>query len=171
ALRSLGASSVRTPLGRDHLKAPTVSALTRLAEQRGVALPVALLALLIVSALVTGFVVLSASEPAIANNHLRVAQARAIAEGGIERAIWALPTGNIAPPTGRTATAPYDGSELLIVAVGGPRVGAMRIAVSSGESGSCPSAADRCIAAVGWVPDDTASVKAHQKVSVTASNP
>src|SRR5262245_38543961 len=56
-LRSLRASSVRTPLGRDHLKAPTVSALTRLAEQRGVALPVALLALLIVSALVTGFVV------------------------------------------------------------------------------------------------------------------
>ncbi len=50
----------------------------------------AMLALLILSALVVGFSVLSATEPTIANNQLMVAQARSLAEAGVERAVWAL---------------------------------------------------------------------------------
>jgi len=49
-------------------------------DQRGVALPMAMLALLILSILVIGFSVLSATEPTVANNQLMVTQARALAE-------------------------------------------------------------------------------------------
>src|SRR5216684_750462 len=52
--------------------------------ERGVALPMALMCLLILSALIV------ASEPVLANNQLQVAQARAVAESGVERAIWGL---------------------------------------------------------------------------------
>ena len=44
-----------------------------LTDQRGVALPMAMLALLILSALVVGFSVLSATEPTIASNQLSTA--------------------------------------------------------------------------------------------------
>jgi hypothetical protein len=140
-------------------------------DERGSALPAAMLALLIVSALIAGFSVLAPSEPAIANNQLRVAQARAIAEGGVERAIWALQTGKIAAPIGGVAAAPYDGSTLLMVAVGGAQLGGVRLTVSNGEATACASPADRCVTAVGWVPDDRAAVKAHQKIRITLSNP
>ena len=68
-------------------------------EQRGTALPLAMLTLIILSALIIGFSVLGSSEPTIANNQLRVAQARAAAEAGVERAVWALNRGLAAPPT------------------------------------------------------------------------
>ena len=58
--------------------------------QRGIALPMAMLTLLILSALMIAFSMMAASEPVLANNQLQVAQARAVAESGIERAIWAL---------------------------------------------------------------------------------
>ena len=59
-------------------------------DERGIALPMALLALLILATLVISFVLLATSEPLIATNQKLVAQARALAESGIERAIWAL---------------------------------------------------------------------------------
>ena len=58
--------------------------------QRGIALPMAMLTLLILSALMIGFSLMAASEPVLANNQLQVGQARAVAESGIERAVWAL---------------------------------------------------------------------------------
>src|SRR5947209_5594399 len=58
--------------------------------QRGVALPMALMCLLILTALIVAFSMMAASEPVLANNQLQVAQARAVAESGVERAIWAL---------------------------------------------------------------------------------
>jgi type II secretory pathway component PulK len=60
------------------------------ADQRGVALPMAMLALLVLLTLVVGFTILSTTEPIIATNQLMVAQARAMAESGMERAIWGL---------------------------------------------------------------------------------
>jgi len=59
-------------------------------SQRGVALPMALLTMLILSALIIAFSMMAASEPLLANNQLQVAQARAVAESGVERAVWAL---------------------------------------------------------------------------------
>ncbi|MEK7838438.1 MAG: PilX N-terminal domain-containing pilus assembly protein, partial [candidate division NC10 bacterium] len=87
-----------------------------LSGQRGIALPMALIALLILTALVVAFSVLSTSEPTIAANHLRVAQARALAEAGVERAVWALTnstaTGGLLDPLPSPVPAPYDGSQL-----------------------------------------------------------
>ncbi|PWU20844.1 MAG: hypothetical protein C5B48_12010 [Candidatus Rokuibacteriota bacterium] len=141
-------------------------------DQRGSALPVAMLALLMLSALVVGLSVLGATEPSIAGNHLMVAQARALAEAGVERAIWALQTDNITSPIGGTAEPPYDGTQLIAVSINGAPVGGVRISVSNGDATHCPSAGDRCITAVGWVPSDTsAGPKAHQRIMVTASNP
>jgi hypothetical protein len=142
-------------------------------DERGVALPMAMLALLILSSLVIGFSVLSASEPVIANNQLLTAQARMVAEAGVERAIWALqnPDRDKGIQVPGAVPAPYDGSELVPVSTQSARVGGFRVTVTSGQP-SCPSVAQRCITAVGWVPNDGAGrPRAQQKIAVTVSNP
>ncbi len=145
--------------------------MTRLAQamrdQQGVVLPMTLLALLILSGLLTGFLELSSSEPAIAGNHLMVAQARALAEAGIEQAIWALNTSGIASPLVGTAPAPYDGSRFVATSTGGVQIGGFKVTVTAGAV-----AYERIITSTGWVPDDTtARGKARQKIVVTVSNP
>ena len=139
-------------------------------DQRGVALPMAMLALLILSALVIGFSVLSSTEPTIAHNQLMVAQARALAEAGIERAMWALNnptvTDGIAATLTATASAPYDGSQLITVSTGGTSIGGFRVTVAKGSS-----QLERVITAVGYAPNDTTNPNAHQKITVTAVFP
>jgi hypothetical protein len=88
----------------------------------------AMLTLLILSVLIIGFSVLSSSEPTIANNQLRVAQARSLAEAGVERAIWALNRGD------STALPPYDGSQLVPVVTGGNTLGGFRVTVTAGAA-------------------------------------
>jgi len=141
-----------------------------LGSERGVALPMAVLSLVILSTLIVGFSVLSAIEPSIANNHLAVAQARALAEAGVERALWALSNPADAqgiPVTFTTAPSPYDGGRLVpVVADGHPR-GGFRVTVTNGST-----AYERQITAVGFVPDDvTTGRRALQKITVTALNP
>jgi hypothetical protein len=68
------------------------------ADQRGIALPMALVALLILTVLTLAFVGLATTEPGIANNQARTNQALALAEAGIQNAIWAL--NNPADPMG-----------------------------------------------------------------------
>ena len=58
-------------------------------DQRGVALPMALLSLALLTTLMLAFATMSRTEPLIAGNQLRVSQARAQAESGVEHAIWA----------------------------------------------------------------------------------
>jgi len=144
-------------------------------DERGVALPMAMLALLILSTLVIAFSVLASTEPSITNNQLLTAQARALAEAGVEQAIWALnnptdPNGipNSVPLASTwVATAPYDGSQLVQVASGGTNIGGFKVTVTRGSS-----AAEINISSVGWVPSDTSThTKAHQKVTVTIFNP
>jgi hypothetical protein len=67
-------------------------------DQRGIALPLAMLTLLILSVLIIGFVQLSTSEPVIANNQLNKRLTLALAEAGVENAMWAL--NNPADPMG-----------------------------------------------------------------------
>jgi hypothetical protein len=146
------------------------AAVSPFGSERGVALPMALLSLVILSALIAGFSVLSAIEPTIANNQLVVAQARALAEAGVERALWALSNPTHAqgiPATFTTPPSPYDGGRLVPVAAGGYPVGGFRVTVTNG-----PTAYERQITAVGFVPDDTAAGRrALQKITVTALNP
>jgi hypothetical protein len=134
-------------------------------DQRGVALPMAMMALLVLAALVTAFSVLSASEPTIANNQLRTAQARAMAEAGVERAIWALSnptvTGGLADPLPSPVPAPYDGSQLVMLSVGAAQLGGFRVTVTPAVLGT-----ERNVAAVGWVPSESSTqTRAHQRIT------
>jgi len=140
-------------------------------EERGVALPAALIATLILAALVVAFSVLSASEPDIASNQLRVAQARGLAESGVELAVWALsnPTANGGLPDSLPVPvpAPYDGGVLVPVGMGmpGTALGGVRLTVAPGAAAN-----ERTVVAVGWVPTDVSAdrrTKAHQRISVT----
>src|SRR5438093_10176660 len=63
-------------------------------DQVGIAMPLTLIVLVILSALMIAFAVLAQSEPVIAMNQYRGAVARALAESGVERAVWALTAGS-----------------------------------------------------------------------------
>lgn len=146
---------------------PTRRLLAALGEQRGIALPMALIALVILAALVVAFSVLSASEPTIANNHMRVTQARALAEAGLERAIWGLnnpgASGGLPDPLPSPVPAPYDGSQFVSVSDGSTPIGGFRVTVAAGAV-----ATERSLTAVGWVPSEAASPgRAHQRITST----
>lgn len=91
-------------------------------DERGVALPMAMIILVLLTTLMLAFAVLTQTEPVIAHNQMQSAQARAHAEAGFERAVWALSQGVVPPPSGSgvngslasplpsPAPAPYDGS-------------------------------------------------------------
>ena len=140
--------------------------------QRGVVLPMALLTMLILSALIIAFSMMAASEPLLANNQLQVAQARAVAESGVEQAIWAL--NNPANPNGIpnplvTPAAPFTGVTAVPVLVNGngPQMGVFTVSVTNGASSS-----ERNIVATGWTPTNTGTgPKAKQKIQVTVFNP
>ena len=141
-----------------------------LRDERGIALPMALLALLILSTLVVAFTLLASSEPVIATNQKMVAQARAVAESGLERAIWALnnPTdaNGIPDPFPATVPAPYDGSAgIPILNSAGTQIGLAFVTVTAGAAPN-----ERNVVSVGWVPTNTGSAaKAHRKVQATVS--
>ena len=76
----------------------------------------------------------SAIEPTIANNQLAVAQARALAEAGVERALWALSN----PPTRRASRLVHDAPRRTTAASSCPSrraahaVGGFRVTVTNG---------------------------------------
>lgn len=139
-----------------------------LTDERGIALPMALLALLILSTLVIAFALLAASEPLIATNQKMVAQARSVAESGLERAIWALnnPTDpNGIPDPFVTAPAPYDGSAgIAILDSTGTQIGLAFVTVTAGAAAN-----ERNVVSIGWVPTNTSTSKAKQKIQATVS--
>jgi len=124
----------------------------------------ALLALLILSTLVIAFALLATSEPLVATNQKMVAQARAVAESGLEKAIWAL--NNPTDPNGLSAmpgASPYDGStDIAILDSGGTQIGVARVTVTQGTNTN-----ERNVVSVGWVPTNPG--KAHQKIQATVS--
>jgi len=147
-----------------------------LKDQRGIALPMALMIVLILSAMMAAFLVLGASEPTLAANQQRVAQARAIAESGLERAIWALnnPGDASGIPPLVTPAAPYDGSAAVPVMLNGAQVGVFTVSVTKDPTPDCPviAANERCIVATGWSPTNTGTgPKAKQKIKVIVLQP
>lgn len=133
-------------------------AFRQLRDERGIALPMALLALLILSTLVIAFALLATSEPLVATNQKMVAQARAVAESGLERAIWALD--NPADPNGlptslATVPAPYDGSASIPISVNGTQVGVVFVTVKGPVQDPTLNPNERSVSAVGWVPTNT----------------
>src|SRR2546425_6480400 len=97
----------------------------RLRDEVGVAMPLTLIALVILSGLMIAFAVLAESEPVIAANQYRGAVARALAESAVERAVWALTAGSgvsggIGPPSnGVVAGPPHDGCTYITNRAGG----------------------------------------------------
>jgi hypothetical protein len=134
--------------------------------QRGIALPMALMALLILSAMIIAFSMMAASEPVLANNQLQVAQARAVAESGLERAIWAL--NNPADPNGIpnplvTPAAPYNGTTAVPVMMNGAQLGVFTVSVTNGATAN-----ERNLVATGWTPTNVGpGPKAKQRIRAT----
>jgi Tfp pilus assembly protein PilX len=137
------------------------------------ALVMAMLALLILSVLVVAFSLLASTEPTIASNQLRVAQARALAEAGVERVVWALTqgksdstiSGSLASPLPTTVPAPYNGSQLVSVTSGGGTIGGFYVNVTTGSDSH-----ERWVQSIGWVPTDDSTdtrTKARQTINVT----
>jgi hypothetical protein len=134
-------------------------------SEQGVALPLAMIMLVTLTALMVAFSVLASSEPTIATNHQRSAQARALADSGIQRAAWALsnPTNADGIPTmavNTTAGAPYNGNSPVSLGT----LGAFTVQVRY-DALNLPT--ERTVTAVGWLPTkDGANLNPHRKIQV-----
>ena len=142
----------------------THGVITRLDDERGVVLPTAMIVLIILAVLTIAFVSLATTEPVIARNHTMNAQARAFAESGLERAMWALtnptdPNGLATPFTGN-ATGNYDGNHFLTVSTRG----GFTVVVTDGTSAN-----QKSVITVGWAPDSTGQMHAAKKIQATVS--
>lgn len=142
----------------------SVRILSRPESQRGAVLPLAMLSLLVLSAVLIGLSVLTGQEPLVASNHVMMVQAQALAEAGLERALWALSSPQAPEGVAWTAAAPapYDGSQLIGVATDVASLGGFRLTIS-GESDR-----QRQVVAIGLVPGDDAPLgRARQEISAT----
>src|SRR5712692_9271192 len=128
--------------------------------EQGVAMPLTLIALVVLTALMIAFAVLAQSEPMIAANQYRGAVARALAESGVERAVWALTVGarvggGVDPlGSGVVAGPPYDGGTYFKIGAGGFTLKITGVSTS-----------EVAREAVGWTPDDTSINNAHRKIT------
>src|SRR5256712_9704721 len=125
----------------------------RRSSESGIAVPMALIVLGLLTTLTLAFLAITVSEPSIAMNQMMNAQARAIAESGLERAIWALSKGETAPgttgaladPLPSPVPAPYDGSQYVALGAGGLIVTVADVATSH----------ERVVTSIGYVPNNT----------------
>jgi Tfp pilus assembly protein PilX len=123
-------------------------------NDKGVALPVALIVMAVLVSLIVAFLVLASTEPQIASNQKVGAQARALAETGIERALWALTKGDttpgfsgaLNPANTNPSAAPYNGGTFVQVS----NLGQFSVTVADGAGAN-----EKVVTAVGWVPSNT----------------
>lgn len=142
----------------------SVRILSRPEGQRGAVLPLAMLSLLVLSAVLIGLSMLTGQEPLVAGNHVMIVQAQALAEAGLERALWALSSPQAPEGVAWTAAAPtpYDGSQLIRVATEVASLGGFRLTIS-GEGDR-----QRQVVAIGLVPGDDGPLgRARQEISAT----
>jgi hypothetical protein len=137
-----------------------------LRNERGVALPMALLSLGLLLPLMLALASLSMHEPVIAGNLLRGSQGRTLADSGLQYALWALstpgPDGLPSPLPASPAPAPFDGRTLTPVGM----TGGFTVQVVE-HAGGDPQL--RTIAAVGWVAGSgSADARAHRQVVADA---
>ena len=134
-------------------------------DQHGAVLPLAMLSLLVLSAVLLGLSLLSGREPLVARNHTLMAQAQAMAEAGLDRALWALSTPDAAEgvPWFGPVPAPYDGSRLIGVAMDGVPLGGFRVTVTgTGDR-------QRQLVVTGLAPGDSSPLgQARQDITATA---
>jgi hypothetical protein len=127
---------------------------------RGVAVAMALIALLVLSTLVLALAALSGTDPVIAGNQHRGAVARALAESGVEWAVWALGARHAgleasALAGGRVAAAPHDGTTLVPLGDdGGFTVKVTGVSETEVE-----------VESVGWTSGDRDRARTHRRVT------
>src|SRR3989454_1198578 len=150
-------------------------------DERGLALPMAVLLLLVLTSLMLAFVSLAQTEPMIAKNHLLATQARAQAEAGFERAVWALSQGAIAkatipvpvpaiplnaidpallPADNSIAPPPYDG--VMYVSSGTTGGFVVKVTRKPGMGTN-----QREVEATGYAPNNTGPTRSHRIIRAT----
>ena len=143
------------------------SLVRRHGSEAGIALPMTLILMALITSLTVAFLAFTSAEPVIASNQMANAQARAIAESGVERALWALsggetlpsPVGALADPLPAPVPAPYDGSQFITVGVG-----EFKVTVTNGAATN-----ERDIIAIGYVPNHTNPI-AIKKIQTTVTH-
>ncbi len=134
----------------------------KIRDERGTIVPTAMIALLVMSSLALSFMALGANEPQIAGNLVAGDQALALAEAGVENAIWALnntaASGITWPGTipARYNSALPHGAASTFTAFGG---GGYTVTIT-------PAGTDATITATGWLPDNAGTPRAKRTVSV-----
>ena len=127
----------------------------------------AMMMLVVLTSLMVAFAVLAKTEPSIAANQLRTAQALRLADSGLQRALWALtnstdPTGHGANLTamahdGTPVAGAYDGTQFIAMGNGGFTV---KITWEPGNAKF-----ERTVTAVGWLPSkDGNAMNSHRKI-------
>ncbi|HYT82152.1 MAG TPA: hypothetical protein VEK86_01785 [Gemmatimonadales bacterium] len=158
-------------------------------DERGVALPMGVLLLLVLTSLMLAFVSLAQTEPTIAANHMLATQARAQAEAGFERAVWALSQGSIAvslvpaapvpqnaidpaalPANGSVAPSPYNADVNNPDAYAAADPGHYLLSGTTGGfvvkvTRTGPN--ERQIEAIGYAPANTGPTRSHRKIRAT----
>ena len=132
-------------------------------DERGIALPMAMIVMVILTSLMIAFAVLATSESQSASNQMASAQARALAESGVERALWAMTTGESNPGASGvllldagynlvpSSVSPlYNGSTPVSVndPVLGSPIGSFKVTVADGAVIN-----EKTVTAIGYVPD------------------
>jgi hypothetical protein len=145
-------------------------------DDRGVALPMAMIVLVLLTTLMVAFALLAQTEPVIAHNQNRAALARAQAEAGFERAVWALSQGVVPPPAGSGVAgslasplpvptpAPYDGNTFIQNGSSGGYL----VTVTSPDPVGQPHT--RQVTSIGWTPTNAAAdarTKSHRRIQAT----
>lgn len=129
-----------------------------LKDERGAALPIALMVLALLASLTVAFVALSATEPMISTSLKRSDQALALAEAGVERSIWVLsptPTGpagsGVPTPLLVAAGPPWDGSNLftLTAASDATAIGGYTVQLMPGVLSN-----EVQVTSTGWIPSN-----------------
>src|SRR5260370_13682233 len=124
-----------------------------------------MVSLLVLSAVLLALSLLTGQVPPAARNHVMMAQAQAMAEAGLDRALWALSTPG-APdgvPWDAPIPVPYDGSRLIGMAVDGVTLGGFRVTIRRTRDRQGQ------ILATGLVPGDSApNGPTRQDISATA---
>ena len=135
-------------------------------NHRGVALPLAMVSLVVLTGMMVAFAILARSEPQIAGNQKQTAQALRLADSGLQMAMWALsnPThaSGLDPTTmlhtGAVVVGRYDGTQVISMGT----LGAFTVRITW-EPGN--GTYERTVTSVGWLPtQDGNFVNSHRKI-------
>ena len=146
-------------------------------DERGIAFPMAMIVMAILTSLMIAFAVLATTESQVANSQMASAQARALAESGVERALWAMTTGESNPGASGVLVldaiyslpspvpSPYNGSTFVAVndPVLGSPIGGFKVTVANGAVIN-----EKLVTAIGYVPD-AINPTATKKITVVVS--